>query len=643
MISSFAAVETQMQFSHSNNHQQADTTSIIINNKNIITSGNSIGICSSNNSTSSSSSLSSASSECSTSPPIGSSSPTPSSTPISAKASKLSTPDGYYITTTNNSMKLTNSYNNNHHHHHHHQTNFNNTNSNSHRFHPYNSYNSNVFNEKSHHQSVDTTQQQQQQQQQQHHQNFSTINLNQEPSSLIQEQYQYADLVSANNPSKLQYPSEYQQVTNTIDSQSYLLKQTSSQLPLGPPPPPPYQIQINNRFYQQQQQHQQQQFHSQSQHFGDQNMNKCNYLDQQQFYNYQFSHNTDQYQHYHQQQQQQHNPSFDTSFTNTNSNYNYDPSNVNSYNENNENIYGSNFNNKKRQHSGGFDTNPTVMIEDNTNQIQMLDTNCYTDSTLLQQQANNNKSLISIGGQFINSVSPSSMSSSSPSSVSLISNGNISSASTTTFKPFLTSTSCIIEEDPQQQQQQQHQSRLTAFNLSRGNCSNKKLKSDPKKRKSDNFINEKSKGVNAMKQNNKFSKKSKIKLENESIECEDGISMGSNDDQQIIEFDSNGEPKPKRTTANKKERRRTQSINKAFEDLRNRIPHVPTDTKLSKIKTLKLATDYIKHLMEGLERNDPNILTGNSFKPDLGKLRRECRSKEIKVNINQFKFRILLF
>ncbi|XP_036217919.1 uncharacterized protein Hand isoform X2 [Bactrocera oleae] len=38
----------------------------------------------------------------------------------------------------------------------------------------------------------------------------------------------------------------------------------------------------------------------------------------------------------------------------------------------------------------------------------------------------------------------------------------------------------------------------------------------------------------------------------------------------------------KRNTANKKERRRTQSINNAFTCLREKIPNVPSDTKLSK-------------------------------------------------------------
>uniref|UniRef100_A0A1B6DB12 BHLH domain-containing protein n=1 Tax=Clastoptera arizonana TaxID=38151 RepID=A0A1B6DB12_9HEMI len=69
----------------------------------------------------------------------------------------------------------------------------------------------------------------------------------------------------------------------------------------------------------------------------------------------------------------------------------------------------------------------------------------------------------------------------------------------------------------------------------------------------------------------------------------------------------------RRNTANKKERRRTQSINNAFADLRDCIPNVPADTKLSKIKTLRLATSYIGYLMGVLESDD----YGDGFKADL--------------------------
>ncbi|EDO40813.1 predicted protein [Nematostella vectensis] len=44
-------------------------------------------------------------------------------------------------------------------------------------------------------------------------------------------------------------------------------------------------------------------------------------------------------------------------------------------------------------------------------------------------------------------------------------------------------------------------------------------------------------------------------------------------------------------------------MNTAFEDLRNHIPNVPPDTKLSKIKTLRLAISYIRYLMDILEES----------------------------------------
>ncbi|XP_066502445.1 heart- and neural crest derivatives-expressed protein 1-like [Hoplias malabaricus] len=53
----------------------------------------------------------------------------------------------------------------------------------------------------------------------------------------------------------------------------------------------------------------------------------------------------------------------------------------------------------------------------------------------------------------------------------------------------------------------------------------------------------------------------------------------------------------------KKERRRTENMNSAFAQLRDCIPNVPSDTKLSKIKTLRLATRYIAHLTHVLQRN----------------------------------------
>jgi len=52
-----------------------------------------------------------------------------------------------------------------------------------------------------------------------------------------------------------------------------------------------------------------------------------------------------------------------------------------------------------------------------------------------------------------------------------------------------------------------------------------------------------------------------------------------------------------RTLANVRERQRTQSLNDAFSQLRKIIPTMPSD-KLSKIQTLRLASQYIHFLKE---------------------------------------------
>ncbi|KAG8192437.1 hypothetical protein JTE90_017967 [Oedothorax gibbosus] len=88
----------------------------------------------------------------------------------------------------------------------------------------------------------------------------------------------------------------------------------------------------------------------------------------------------------------------------------------------------------------------------------------------------------------------------------------------------------------------------------------------------------------------------------------------------------------RRVTANRKERRRTLSINHAFAELRDCIPNVPPDTKLSKIKTLRLATSYIAYLMDLLAQEDPNRAPQGGFKAELSKkfeTREERRKREI--------------
>lgn len=84
----------------------------------------------------------------------------------------------------------------------------------------------------------------------------------------------------------------------------------------------------------------------------------------------------------------------------------------------------------------------------------------------------------------------------------------------------------------------------------------------------------------------------------------------------------------RRVSANRKERRRTHSINSAFSALRGCIPNVPSDTKLSKIKTLRLATSYIAYLMEVLSKDDPAAqrqLHEAGFKADIS---RKVESRE---------------
>ena len=63
-----------------------------------------------------------------------------------------------------------------------------------------------------------------------------------------------------------------------------------------------------------------------------------------------------------------------------------------------------------------------------------------------------------------------------------------------------------------------------------------------------------------------------------------------------------------RSQANVRERQRTQNLNTAFTQLRKIVPTMPSD-KLSKIQTLKLASNYIDFLWKLLENNDDHSPT----------------------------------
>ncbi|CAC5414922.1 PTF1A [Mytilus coruscus] len=61
-----------------------------------------------------------------------------------------------------------------------------------------------------------------------------------------------------------------------------------------------------------------------------------------------------------------------------------------------------------------------------------------------------------------------------------------------------------------------------------------------------------------------------------------------------------------REAANLRERRRMQSINDAFEGLREHIPTLPYEKRLSKVDTLKLAIGYIGFLAELIKSDIEN-------------------------------------
>jgi len=67
-----------------------------------------------------------------------------------------------------------------------------------------------------------------------------------------------------------------------------------------------------------------------------------------------------------------------------------------------------------------------------------------------------------------------------------------------------------------------------------------------------------------------------------------------------------------RSAANDRERTRMRVLSRAFIKLKTSLPWVPSDTKLSKLDTLKLATSYISYLtkiLEDDELNTPEVIS----------------------------------
>jgi hypothetical protein len=248
---------------------------------------------------------------------------------------------------------------------------------------------------------------------------------------------------------------------------------------------------------------------------------------------------------------------------------------------------------------------------------------------LFHQNNNNNDSLVP-SSSLASSSSISSSAASSPLSSSLNNQDSIAPSKMTHAKNSLKCFTGSYKD----KKITNRQSRITAFNLSRANKKQKLSQNMKQQRIQGNAELDMSPKPSKLKQNSKANnKKVPTNVINSKVSKPSTTkSEIKSEPQQQQQPPGQGEPK-KRVSANKKERRRTQSINCAFEELRNRIPEIPHDTKLSKIKTLKLATEYIEHLMRLLEEGAPNNGPIEiSFKPDLGKLRRECRSKEIKVS-----------
>ncbi|KAK3736372.1 hypothetical protein QZH41_006147 [Actinostola sp. cb2023] len=125
-------------------------------------------------------------------------------------------------------------------------------------------------------------------------------------------------------------------------------------------------------------------------------------------------------------------------------------------------------------------------------------------------------------------------------------------------------------------------------------------------------------------------------LRSESLDASEATETPTGD----CDSDSSQPPK-ERNIANRKERKRTLTMNSAFEDLRQHIPNVPEDTKLSKIKTLRLAISYIRYLMDVLEETKDgkpctkkNFAVEMALQSDMKEKRRRDQSTYLQENVD---------
>ena len=93
-----------------------------------------------------------------------------------------------------------------------------------------------------------------------------------------------------------------------------------------------------------------------------------------------------------------------------------------------------------------------------------------------------------------------------------------------------------------------------------------------------------------------------------------GTPCGSSDESPLDEEEfenvgsTNDQKKYRRIQANKRERTRMHTVNAAFDCLRDLVPTYPSNRKLSKIETLRLACAYIQDLAQLL--NDTSAMHG---------------------------------
>ena len=90
----------------------------------------------------------------------------------------------------------------------------------------------------------------------------------------------------------------------------------------------------------------------------------------------------------------------------------------------------------------------------------------------------------------------------------------------------------------------------------------------------------------------------------------------SSDDSTAEDVDDNGRPETrgrKRSAANDRERKRMHTVNAAFDQLRELVPAYPSNRKLSKIDTLRLACSYIEDLTSLLS-NPAQMVHGEDVK-----------------------------